>query len=417
MSQLGEGRENSIKRKKLTKNLLIVGTVIAIIGSFFAGNIFAKYGYVMGPNGAEYSKVMKNIKDVDKYSALFEVREDLNRLYDGELDDNAMLEGAIKGMTNALKDPYTVFMNKEEYDKFMESNSGAFMGIGVYIALKDDKVTVDSPIEGGPAEAAGVKAGDVILAVDGEEIGNDQSKAVSLISGVEKKAVKLTISRGNGEVFDVDVMRDTVKTVSVKGEMIYNEVGYIRLTSFDKDVSKDFNNMLKDFKAKGMKGLILDLRGNGGGYLTEAVNIASEFIPKGKTVTYTINKYDQKDVSSSVGGIAEGTPLVILTDGLTASASEVVTGALRDYDIATTVGTTTYGKGVVQLPFEIKSGIGGLKVTISKYYTPNGENINKKGINPDYEVKLSEEDINRAYDRNSDPQFQKGLEVIKDKIK
>ena len=417
MSQLGEGRENSIKRRKITKNLLIVGTIMVVIGSFFAGNILARYGFVIGPNGAEYSKVMKNIKDVDKYSALFEVREDLNRLYDGELDDNAMLEGAIKGMTNALNDPYTVFMNKEEYDKFMESNSGAFMGIGVYITLKNDKVTVDSPIEGGPAEAAGIKAGDVILAVDGEEIGNDQSKAVSLISGVEKKAVKLTISRGSGEILDVDVMRDTVKTVSVKGEIIDNEVGYIRLTTFDKDVSKDFNNMLKDFKEKGMKGLILDLRGNGGGYLTEAVNIASEFIPKGKTVTYTINKYDQKDVSSSVGGIAEDMPLVILTDGLTASASEVVTGALRDYGIATTVGTTTYGKGVVQLPFELKSGIGGLKVTISKYYTPNGENIHKKGINPDYEVKLSEEDINKAYDRNSDPQFKKGLEVIKDKIK
>ena len=165
-----------------------------------------------------------------------------------------------------------------------------------------------------------------------------------------------------------------------------------------------------------MKGLILDLRGNGGGYLVEAINIASQFVPKDEVITYRIDKYGSKEISKSEGGVALGLPLVILTDGGTASASEVVTGALKDYNAAVTVGTTTFGKGVVQLPFELKSGIGGLKVTVSKYYTPKGEDINKKGIIPDYEVKLTEEDVNKEYNKDTDPQLQKGIEVIKDMI-
>ena len=415
MSQMNAGSKS--RSKKIAKSLVILLVLVAIIGSFLIGNFAAKYGYIIGNQKAKYSKVLKNIEDVDKYSTLFEVREYLNRLYDGELDDEVMLEGAIKGMTNSLGDPYTVYMNKDEYNKFMESNSGSFMGIGVYIALKDNEVVVDAPIEGGPAEKAGIKAGDVILKVNGEEIGNDQSKAVSLITGQKGTSVNLTLKRNGTEIIEKQVDRDVIKTVSVKGEMIDDTIGYIRLSSFDKDVSKDFNSKLEELKSKGMKGLILDLRGNGGGYLTEAVNIASEFIPEGDVVTYTINKYDKKEISKSKGGIAQGIPLVILTDGLTASASEVVTGALKDYGMATTVGTTTYGKGIVQLPFELKSGVGGLKVTVSKYYTPNGDNIHKKGISPDYEVKLTKEDVSEEYNRSTDPQYLKALEVIKDKTK
>lgn len=415
MNQLGRNRKNN---EKLVSKFILIGlSIFFIVVAFLVGNIAARYGLVIGPNGNKYSKVISQKENIQKYKALFEVRDDLYRLYDGELDEDAMLEGAIKGMTNALNDPYTVFMNKDEYDKFMESNSGEFMGIGVYITLKDNKVVVDSPIEGGPADLAGIKSGDIIIKVDGEEIGDDQSKAVSLMTGPEKKSLKITLERQGEGQFDIAVTRDVIKTVSVKGEMVDDNIGYIRLTSFDKDVSKDFDKMLSDFKSKGMKGLILDLRGNGGGYLTEAIGIASEFIPKGETITYTIDKYDKKEVYTSKGGVSENVPVVILTDGLTASASEVVTGALKDYGVAYTVGTTTYGKGVVQLPFELKSGIGGLKVTISKYYTPNGENINKKGISPDYEVKLTEEDVNKEYNRETDPQFLKGLDVIREKTK
>lgn len=285
------------------------------------------------------------------------------------------------------------------------------------MSVQDEKVVVSSVIEGSPAEKVGIQAGDIIAYVDDEEIAGDSDKAVSMIKGTDKTSVKVTVLR-NKEPIDFDVTREQIKTSSVSGEMVSDNVGYIRLSTFDENVSKDFLNKLQEFKDKGMKGLIFDLRSNGGGYLTEAVNIASQFIPKGDTITYTIDKKDKKTVLSSKGGIEEDMPIVILTDGYTASASEVVTGALKDYNIAETVGTTTFGKGIVQLPFELKSGDGALKVTVSKYYTPNGDNIHKIGIAPDYEVKLTKEEASmNPYDKNKDPQFLKALEVINQKIK
>lgn len=199
--------------------------------------------------------------------------------------------------------------------------------------------------------------------------------------------------------------------------MADDKVGYIRLKDFNEEASKSFITTLSDLKDKGMVGLILDLRGNGGGFLTEAESIASQFVPEGEVITTLNNKFNKEKKSLSKGGIAQNMPVVLLVDGNTASASEVLTGALRDYGIAKTVGTNTYGKGVAQAPFTLESTEGALKITIDNFYTPNGENIHKVGIKPDYEVKLSKEDVNKEYSRKTDPQFLKGLEVIKEKIK
>ena len=412
--------EENKSKKGIGKKVVIAAlTSLALVGSFTAGNLASAYGI-----GFKADKGIASIKttrvtsaDAQEFSTLFEVKDYLEELYNGEIDEDALVHGAIKGMTAALNDPYTLYMTTEEYDKYMESNSGQFKGIGVYMSVQNDKVVVSSVIEGSPAEGVGMKAGDVIAMVGDEEIGADSEKAVSLIKGTDKTIVNVTVLRGE-EVLKFDIERSEIKTVSVKGEMIDDKIGYIMMSTFDKNVSNDFINYLKEFKGKGMKGLVIDLRGNGGGYLNEAQKIASQFIPKGKTITYTIDNKNKKTVLESEGGLEEGIPVVILTDGYSASASEVLTGALRDYDIATTVGTTTFGKGIVQLPFELKSGDGGLKVTISKYYTPNGENIHGTGISPDYEVKLTEEEAKmNPYDRNKDPQFLKGLEVINEKIK
>ena len=405
----------SSKNNKMKKIIKPLGIILSILVAFFVGNYITRYGIVIGKDSNKYGTLLKYADDVEQFKGLYEVKEDLEKLYVGDIDQEKLVDGAIKGMTNSLNDPYTVFMNKEEYDRFMQSNSGEFKGIGVYVKLEDDKVVVDSTISGSPAEKVGIKGGDVILKVDGEEVGSDQSKAVALITGAENSQVNIIVGRKDTEL-EFNVTRETIKTVSVKNEMLGNNIGYINLSTFNKDVSIDFVNALEELKGKGMKGLILDLRGNGGGYLVEAINIASQFIPKGEVITYRIDKYESKEISKSEGGVAIGLPLVILTDGGTASASEVVTGALKDYNAAVTVGTTTFGKGVVQLPFELKSGIGGLKVTVSKYYTPKGEDINKKGIIPDYEVKLTEEDVNKEYSKDTDPQLQKGIEVIKDMI-
>lgn len=416
MSEFQEGKENKKVKKRILKGLSIFGVVVLIGGAFFCGNYITRFGVVFGKNGDVYASVLKDKADVEKYKTLFEVRDDLITLYDGEMDDEVMLEGAIKGMVNSLGDPYTVYMNSKEYTDLMSSISGSFKGIGVYISAKDNEVVVQSTIEGGPAEKAGIKKNDVIFSVDGEEVGGDTDKAVSLMKGEEIKTLQLVILRGE-EKLPISVTRDEVKEVSVTGEMINNEIGYIRLTSFDENAYENFNKKLIELKKDGMKALVFDLRSNGGGLLTQAAKIASEFIPENKIITYTIDKYGNRDDVKSIGGSAQGMPLVILTDGYTASASEIVTGALRDYKAASIVGTKTYGKGVVQIPFELKSGEGGLKVTISKYYTPNGENINKIGINPDYEVELKEEDFDGEYTKEEDPQIKKALEVLNEKLK
>lgn len=410
------------KKKGGKRVIVIISLVIAFIASnlgfFYLGNRFAFNGFTLRGINSEVTEDLKDIQDISKYNLLFQVRNALLSKYDGEIDDNKLLEAAIKGMTISLKDPYTVFMNSDEYKSFMEQSEGHFVGIGAQLGVKDGKVTVVAPIEGSPAEKAGLKTGDVILKVDDKDVSESNvEKTIAMIKGEEGKAVKLTLSRESGEPFDVNIVREVVKTIAVKGEMIDDSVGYIQIVSFDEDVSEAFKKKLVELKEKGMKGLILDLRGNPGGFLGESVKIASQFIPKGETVTYTIDKYDNKSESKSIGGEAEGMPLVVLINGGSASASEVVTGALRDYGVATTVGENSFGKGVVQQLVEFKNGKGGLKVTTSKYYTPNGENIHKVGIKPDIEVKISEELLKQSYDRNNDPQFDKALEVIKEKIK
>lgn len=385
--------------------------LVVLVLVFFVGRLSVKFQI---GNSANVLGVNKDT--LDKYSTLFEVRNEIYKRYDGNIDEDALVEGAAKGLADALGDPYTLYMNNKEYKDYMESNSGKFVGVGIYISSKDNQVVVSSPIAGGPAEKVGILAGDVIYAVDGNLIDGDSEKATSLLTGEEGTNVKVTVFRNGSEYIDYDIKRSVIKTSSVSGEMVDGDIGYISLSTFDQDVSKDFDSKLKEFKNQGMKGLILDLRSNGGGYLSEAVKIASEFIPEKETITYTVDKYDKKQVYESVGGLETNLPVVILTDKNSASASEVVTGALKDYNIAVSVGKTTFGKGIVQLPFELASGNGGMKITVSKYYTPNGKNIHGTGISPDYDVDLDKDKLGETYDKNNDTQFLKALEVIKDKV-
>ncbi|SHK60768.1 C-terminal processing peptidase-3. Serine peptidase. MEROPS family S41A [Clostridium cavendishii DSM 21758] len=409
------------KSSKIIITIVITALIISNIGAFYAGNKLAFKGVSLGATN-DGIKNLKNIEDVSKYEKLFKIRALIYKLYDGNIKEDDLVEGAIKGMTESLKDPYTVFMNKDEYEDFSEKSEGNYMGVGMQVGEKDGKMEAATVFEGSPAEKAGIRQGDFIVKINDIPItGKDIDKAVSMMKGKEKAEIKLTILREN-KLSEVKVTRDIVKMINVKGEMLDKSVGYIRISSFDEDVAKDFNKNLKQLKDRGMKGLILDLRGNPGGYMNECVNVVSNFIPKDKVIVSTINKYGDKDESKSVGGMAIGMPLVVLTDGGSASASEIVSGAIRDYKIGTLIGKKTYGKGVVQTVID-KTRLNlfddgtALKVTISKYYTPNGENIHKKGIAPDIEVDYPKELAEKPYDRNVDPQFSKALEVIQEKIK
>lgn len=408
--------------KKRKKSILIIPLicffVVIICASFLGGNYIATKGIFLVKTSPQVVSTAEQINDKSKYSALFTVRDKLIEKYDDEIDDNVLLEGAIKGMTNSLKDPYTVFMNAEEFDKLIKQSNGSMMGIGVNITPKDNKLTIVSTIQDSPAERAGLVANDVIEKINDVDIsGDDMEKAVTMIAAANNSEIKLTIKRADADEFDVTVVREEVKIKSVEGAMINSSVGYIRIKTFmNQNTTEDFKATIEELKSQGMKGIILDLRENPGGLLSEAVGVASQFIPKDKVITYTIDKYDNRNESLSLGGVAEGNPLVVLVNGNSASASEVVTGALRDYGVATTIGQTTFGKGIVQQSIKFDNGIGGLKVTISKYYTPNGENIHKKGITPDAEV-ITPIGIDEAgYDKNADEQLKAAIQKIEEKM-
>lgn len=364
----------------------------------------------------ELSKVVSSYSGVLNFRKLFEVKDALTKYYFGDIDENALVEGAVKGMTAALNDPYTVFMNKKEYEDFNSQTEGTYVGLGLQVGVKEDKITVIAPFENSPAKKAGIVTGDVIEKVNGKDVtGKELELAVSMMKGKEGEDVTVTIFRQGKGSFDLTMKRAKIELVTVKGEMLENNIGYIQLTMFDENTGKNFNNELKELKNKGMKGLVLDLRSNPGGLLDTCVDVTSNFVEKDKVIVSTKDKQGNEKSYKSKGGMAIGMPLVVLTNEGTASASEIFSGAVKDYKIGTLIGMTTFGKGVVQTMLPYKDGTA-LKVTISKYFTPNGENIHKIGIKPDIEVAYPQELLEKPYNRATDPQFGKALEILKGKI-
>jgi carboxyl-terminal processing protease len=388
----------------IDKRILLEGAVKGVIAPF---------------NGENSIKV-----DIDLLlvSALEGIMDKFKEQYDKQIDEGILIEGAIKGMTASLNDPYTVFMNEKELGYLMEETEGSYVGIGIQVGITiEDEIVVIAPFEDSPAKKAGLLPGDVIKKVDGIEVaGSELNKAVSMMRGMEGKQVTLTILRKGKSPFDVNITRAEIPLITVRGEMLDDEIGYIFITQFNEHTGKDFENKLTELQKNGAKSLILDLRGNPGGTVTACVDVASNFIPKGDNIVYTIDKYENKKVYKSKGGNALKLPIVVLTDQGTASASEILSGALRDYNRATLVGKKTFGKGIVQTILYRKiEGFGdgtALKVTISKYYTPNGENIHKKGIAPDIEIEYPMELREQIYSREKDPQFQEALKVIEEKV-
>ena len=416
-SKKGTFARNNTKTSK--KSILIASLMIILsVSSLMIGNYIATKGIFFVKTSENVKSTASQINDASKYSALFTVRDTLIEKYDGEINDDVLLEGAIKGMTSALNDPYTVFMNNDEFEKLIKQSNGSMTGIGVNIANLDNKIVIVSPIKDSPAEKAGIKSNDVIEKINDVAYTGDQlSEAVSVISNSVGSEIKFTIDREGANPFDVVIKPQEVKLSVIDGEMLDSSMGYIRIHSFmNENTTEDFKNKIEELKGQGMKGLIVDLRENPGGLLSEAVGVASQFIPKDKIITYTVDKYENRNESLSVGGIAEGMPLVILVNEDSASASEVVTGALRDYKAATIVGNTTFGKGIVQQTVRFNNGIGGLKVTISKYYTPNGENIHKIGIVPDVEVSTDNKLDSQGYNKDQDKQLKTAIDELNKKM-
>ncbi len=333
---------------------------------------------------------------------------------DQPVNDLSLMQGAIRGMLAALGDQHTSYMDPEEYEDANAGLEGSYEGIGAYVDTSGEFLTVISPIKGSPAEAAGVRSGDKIIAIDGEDmVGVAPELARRKVLGPAGTQVTLTMVReGIEEPFDIVITRAQIVVASVEHEMLDNNVGYIKLNTFGDTTSQEMRDALKEIMSNKPRGIILDMRNNGGGYLQTAVDIASQFIPEGVVLIERYGDGTRDTYEANSGGLATEIPLVVLVNEGTASASEIVAGAIQDYERGKLVGTTTFGKGSVQIWSPLSDNQGAVRVTIAKWLTPKERTIHEVGLAPDVEVELTEED----FKADLDPQLDKAIEVLEQLI-
>lgn len=334
-----------------------------------------------------------------------------------EADEDQLEEYVYKGYVAGLGDPYSAYYTKEEYDELNEENTGAYVGIGVTIGkdANTGEFIFGETYEGGPAKEAGIQEGDIILKINGESVeGMELDTLISKIKGKENVTVQFVIQR-EGEEMDIEVTTREVEIVTVKSEMLDNKIGYIELSQFIEVSAEQFKAAYEKLKEDGATSLIVDLRDNPGGLLSEVVDIADYFLPKDKMIVYTKDKNGKGDEYKSSNEQLIDMPVVVLVNGDSASAAEILTGVIKDYKIGTIVGENTFGKGIVQKFYPLGDG-SAVKLTVEKYYTPNGNDIHKKGIAPDIEVKEKSDDKNSSDSQNdTDNQLKKAIEILKEK--
>jgi len=410
------------KMKKFAPGLILVVVLLATFwGGFYAGS---QGGPLNGRNGSRivaYSDSAKtnsvsNPDDNFDFNLYWEVWDALkvNSVDKVKIKDKDLFYGSLKGLADSIGDPYTVFMNPTEAKEFADDLAGTFEGIGAEVGMRNDIVSVIAPLDGMPAQKAGLRAGDKIYAIDGKTtIGLTVEQAVKMIRGPKGTKVTLTIIRGTGDKpKDIVITRDVIFVKSVKTEMRADGIFVIKVTNFNDDTLSLFNAAVTEALVKNPKGIILDLRNNPGGYLDTAVAMASEWVEAGPVVAEQFGDNKRNEYPSNGRARLKNFPTVVLVNGGSASASEILAGALRDYKKATLVGEQTYGKGSVQTLKDLSDG-STLKITIAKWLTPAGDFINEKGIKPGIEIKYTQSDI----DKNVDSQFNKALELLKPKKK
>lgn len=325
--------------------------------------------------------------DRQEFQKFYDAYDEIKKNYFEDIDDKAVLDGAINGMVDALDDPYSDYLNTEETEHLMENISSSFQGIGAEIQEAEGYIKVVSPIKNSPAEKVGLLPNDLIQSVDGKSIqGMSSSEAVMLIRGEKGTIVTLTIKRGEkAEPFEVKIKRDDIPIETVYAEMLDGGIAHIRMTTFSEHTYDELQTALDEMEAKGMKGLVLDVRQNPGGVLDGALKISDLFLDKGKTVLQTEEKGKKPVLYPASGGRKVEVPVALVVDDGSASASEILAGALKESSDIPLVGIKTFGKGTVQSPLDMKDG-SNLKITTAKWLTPDGNWIHKKGIEPDVKV-------------------------------
>lgn len=381
----------------MSKRKVIIGAVLLVVFTFTAtvGGML----YFLHFNSADIASMVK----------FFRALQIVKSRYVEDVSMDTLMTGAIKGMVGSLGDPHSLYMDPKLYKEFMIETEGAFGGVGIVIGVKDKLLTVISPIEGTPGEKAGIKSGDRIIKIDNQDT-KDMAldEAVNKIRGPEGTQVTLTIVRGNEPPRDYTLTRSNIQIKTVTGKMLSNHIGYIRISMFNENTAVDFIRKYQDLEKEGMKGIILDLRDNPGGLLEECVKVAGKFVPRGPVVSVVSRDGTRETHSSNLEAVKY--PAVVLVNGGSASASEIVAGAIQDTGSGTLVGTKTYGKGSVQTLVRLGGG-DAIKLTIAKYLTPNDRSINGIGIEPDVKVELPEQ-----REPGKDVQLDKAIEIIKSKL-
>ena len=372
------------------------------------------YNYVTKGDGAkllvrETSSNQDLIVQLEKYKSI------IDEFYLGEVNEEDLKEGAIKGYIEGLGDPYTEYISKEEMKEYMEDTLGNYVGIGIYMLLDEEngKIKVLAPMKSSPAETVGIKSGDIIETVDGEEYTKDEmSEVANKIKGKEGTTVKLGIKRGE-ENLEFEVTRQNIKVNPVEGKILENNIGYVQFASFDETTYEDFKAKYEELKNQGITSLIIDLRNNGGGLVDQATDIADLFVEKDTPLLYEVDKDGNEEIVKAEDDVTINIPTIILTNENTASASEILAGALKDLGKAKIVGTKTYGKGIIQQIIPLNDG-SGIKITTEEYQTPNRNKIHEVGIEPDEIVELPETVTNvLEILEDQDTQLQKAIELLK----
>ena len=397
---------------KSTTKYYILGIVTGILAAVaitlgIAGIV--RFIHVLVPLSQGNAMAGSHITDgnVEKKLALLE--DTIQKYFWKDVEEEQLEDGLYRGLLRSLEDPYSVYYTNDELVALQQQTEGIYYGIGAYIQDGDTGyVQISGVIKNTPAETSGLMKGDYIYKVNGEDMqGRDKAYVVSKIKGEEHTYVTLTVIRENESApLEIDVERRKIESPTVEYEMLENGMAYIQLIEFDLVTTGQFEAAYEQAQTEGMKGLIIDLRGNPGGNLSTVCDIARMLLPKG-LIVYTEDKYGKREEYTCKGENAIQVPLVVLTDGLSASASEILAGAVKDYQIGTLVGTTTFGKGIVQKVINLSDG-SAVKLTVSSYFTPNGNNIHGIGIEPDVEVEFDAE----LYKNGTDNQLEKAKEVL-----
>ena len=384
-----------------TRLKMAVLLLLVAVAGFVVGHVILLFA---SGNGVNNFKVMTKLTMLEAY---------VDHFFLDETDGSRLEDYIYKGYIAGLDDPYAAYYNEEEYAQLMEEDSGEYVGIGVTVRQDPDTgyVLVEQVNKGGPAYNAGVQADDIIMAVDGEDTAElGLQDTVALIKKNEKPVV-LTILRGS-ESMELTVDKSQIVMETVTWEMKENHTGYIAVSQFIDNTSEQFNEALTSLTEEGMTSLIIDLRDNGGGLLTACLDMMSRFVPDEKLIVYTEDKKGNRTEYNSDSVDVIDLPVVLLVNENSASASEIMTGCLKDYGIATIVGETTYGKGIVQNIMPLPDG-SAVKMTVSKYYTPNGSNIHEVGITPDVTVEMSDEEWAAAQDDPAkDTQLHEAYQIL-----